>query len=204
MSPEIFEEHVANEQEINLCCHKLKSRVFEICRKKNLGEKLEESLNEIIYGVKCLVLTVEQVAILLDKLEGATYDMIRKKYKISCDAVVERILMRTACGKAWKRKMKGGGEPIFSALDSFKLIRIVKERAEDINCLSTCEARAIIYNLQTARIQKAREILYQCNCQSLASKVRMRDPDSSWLSKMSQRSGISFMAPEQLETLRRM
>ena len=76
--------------------------------------------------------------VLISKLEGGTYKAVGKKYGISSDQVLERILLRTACGKFWSENMKGGEEPIFSILDTEKF---VSYSHSNLKCLDDREKR---------------------------------------------------------------
>ena len=99
--------------------------------------------------------------------------------------------------------MNGGGDHILSAIDEKKKKKCVEERANDINCISTYVARLLVHNLQESRIRKAKHILEICKCYQLASKIKAKTPDPTWLKKAAARMGIKVMPKQELERARR-
>ena len=139
----------------------------------------------------------------MSKLEGGTYKTVRTKHGISSDQVLERALLRTACGKFWSENMKGGGEPIFSVLDAVKFVSYIKERENEIDCVPTCEARRIVSIIQKERVEKARELLHHCECHVLAEKVKMREPDDTKKKKKGKAFGLTIVPKCEIEKVRR-
>ena len=166
-------------------------------------EGFKENLIELINAVLVEILSPLQVNVLISKLEGGTYKDLRKKYGIRSDQVLERALLRTACGKFWSENMKGGGEPIFSILDTEKFVSYIEERENEIDCVPTCEARRILTIIQKERVTKARELLHHCECHVLAEKVKMREPDDTWLNKKGKALGLKIIPKCEIEKVRR-
>ena len=201
-----FNDNFVNEtNEILLNEWKLLSeRAKEYFLARNISDgDFKDSLIELINAVLEGHLSSLQVNILLSKLEGKTYKVVREKHGIKSDQVLERALLRTACGKYWNENMKGGGEPIFSILDIEKFVSYIEERENEINCVSTCEARRIVSIIQDERVTKARELLNRCGCPILAERVKMREPDDSWLNKKGKAFGLAIVPKCEIETMRR-
>ena len=99
--------------------------------------------------------------------------------------------------------MNGGGTTILSQLDEELFIKNVVDRAEDINCISTHAARVLAFELQKARIKKAKAILLLCNCPYLAGKLKVIVPDSTWLKKAAKKMGINVVPKQTIEEVRR-
>ena len=141
--------------------------------------------------------------IFIEKLVGCTYEKIGLRHKLT-DKIIGRVLYRTATGKYWDKKAEGGGESILSDLDISKFIRIVQERENDINCLSTCQAEKIALRLIHERAENAHELLMMCNCPKLAAKVKVvTDIDSTWLNNLAKRLNLNIVPKSDLETMRR-
>ena len=172
-------------------------------KKKRISSKIAEMLNELIDSAEKRILSIKQMQIFMSKIVGVSYASLRRKFNLSCDTVVERILKRTATGKRWDDNMKGGGDRILSDIDMVKFIDIIKERENDVNCLSTCQANKIVQYLQTERIYKAKELLYICHCDKIAAKLHIKEPDSTWLTNMSKRCNIAIVPRQDLERARR-
>ena len=177
---------------------------YLFCRLGEGEKKLKEMIAELFIGVARSELSQIQFEILLEKLDGMTFKKLKKIYGISSDSVISRVIKRTACGRFWDRSvMKGGRDSILSDLDVHEFVRIVKERENDINCLSTCEARKIVLHLQTQRVLKAQVLLMKCGCNTLVNKVHVKDPDPTWLQKMARKHGLLIVPSSELETMRR-
>ena len=145
-----------------------------------------------------------QFKIFMDKLKGLSYEALEKKYKIPSDSTMIVVINRTAQGRFWKRSvMKGGRDSILSTLDTALFVRIVMERENDINCLSTCEAYEIAVHLQMQRVLKAQKLLCACGCDGLANNIKVQKPHKTWLQKMAEDNGLSVVPPEDLERMRR-
>ena len=99
--------------------------------------------------------------------------------------------------------MKGGGEAIFSILDAEKFVSYIEERESEIDCVPTCEARRIVSIIQKERVAKAKELLYKCGCPTLAEKVKMREPDDTWLNKKGKAFGLNILPKCEIEKVRR-
>ena len=173
--------------------------------KKNITDSdFIESIEELCNCVEKKVLSELQFRIILDKLGGTTYDRLKSKYGIPSESTMAAAISRTAQGRYWdKSVLKGGREPILSDIDVSEFVQIVKERENDINCLSTCEAKQIAIHLQTQRALKAQRILLECGCEGLANNIRVQKPDKTWLLKMARRHGLSIVPSCELETMRR-
>ena len=149
------------------------------------------------------ILSKIQLRIFIDRLMGLTYDIICKRYHLT-DKILGRVLYRTARGKFWNKKMKGGGETLLSDLDAARFVDIVHERENDINCLSTCQAEKIALELLHERAEKAFELLNMCNCPKLAGKVKVvLHMDSKWLDDLTKRHNLNIVPKSDLETMRR-
>ena len=167
------------------------------------AEILSSVLTEILDAVPKGILNPLQVKILFSKLLGATIRDICSTFGINSIGLVETILKRTACGRKWDPGNKGGGTTILSKLDEELFIKNVIDRAEDINCISTHAARILAYQLQKARIKKAKTILVMCKCSQLADQLKVIVPDRSWLKKAAERMGILVVPKKTLEEVRR-
>ena len=159
---------------------------------KNITDaSFKESVRELLVGVDNKVLSELQFRIILDKLNGATYEELKSKYGISSESTMAVAISRTSQGRFWDKSIL------------LEFIQIVKKRENDINCLSTYEAKQIAIHLQTQRVLKAQRILLECGCEGLANNVRVQRPDKTWLLKMARKHGLSIVPSSELETMRR-
>ena len=199
-----FEFHLAFEGSEKEQIDRMRTHVFSYLRCKQIeSESLKEIINELLKGAECGTLSVFQLHIFISKFTGASFKTLKKMYGISSDAVISRIVKRTACGKHWDKYMKGGRDSLLSDLDISEFVKIVEERESDINCISTCEARKIAIHLQELRIEKARKLLFMCGCYNLANELHTIEPDPTWLLKMARRHGLSIVPRAELEKMRR-
>ena len=167
-------------------------------------EEFRENVRELYEGVVNSELSLLQFKIFMDKLKGLSYEALEKKYKIPSDSTMTVVINRTAQGRFWDRSvMKGGRDSILSTLDIAHFVHIVRERENDINCLSTCEAYEIAVYLQTQRVLKAQMLLCACGCEGLANNLKVQRPHKTWLQKMAEDNGLSVVPPEDLERMRR-
>ena len=204
--PSNIDNFVETSSEVALELIQIRSRlelVFSLTLKGD-DIKLKKIILELYTGVLHSHLSRNQFNILLDKIDGMTYKNLRAKYNLSSDTVLSRVLKRTACGRYWEKGVsKGGRNKILSDLDLEEFVQVIRERENDINCISTCEARKVALYLQAQRVSKAQAILIKCGCHDLASKLKIRDPDPSWLLKMSNQLGLSIVQSDELERMRR-
>ena len=170
----------------------------------NIPQRQHDMVMELINAATYKsILSKRQVRIFIEKLIGRTYGQIGERYHLT-DKIIGRVLYRTATGRYWGKDMKGGGETILSDLDMDKFIKIVHDRENDINCLSTCQAVKIALRLQHERAEKAYELLNMCKCPKLAGKVEVNlDMDPTWLQKMAKAHNLNIMPKSDLDTMRR-
>ena len=172
-------------------------------KRQSIGKDFKANIFELIKAVERNILTKVQIEALILKISGSSFEKIANILGLGSKIVVQRLIKRTACGKRWEPSMKGGGDKLLSDLDEELFKMNVEERAKNINCISTHVAKKLAYNLQEARLEKAREILKECKCNNLVKKLKTKEPTASYLKKAAERMGIKVMPRQELEAARR-
>lgn len=105
-------------------------------------------------------LSAEQVAIFNDYCSGKyTYDEIKRRFHISCNNVIIRIVIRTIQLLYWCYGFKGGNDPYLSKRDIMKFGSMIYDFANDINCVTCSTAIQLAHDLKTSRKKKAKIFL---------------------------------------------
>ena len=172
-------------------------------KRQSIGKDFKTNIFELIKAVERNILTKVQIEALILKISGSSFEKIAKTLELGSKIVVQRLIKRTACGKRWEPSMKGGGDKLLSDLDEELFKMNIEERAKNINCISTHVAKKLVYNLQEARLKKAKEILNECKCNNMAKKLKAKVPTASYLKKAAERMGIKVMPRQELEAARR-
>ena len=164
-------------------------------------------LQELVSGALNGLLSVRQVVAFMKKLSGCQYADLRDDLLTSHDVKVSKVLEKTALGIKYDPlipKNNNGRNPILSDLDCQIFKKLVNDAADDANCLSTCNARTIVAQLNKNRLKKAKYMLNCAGCTKLAAKVkRIKDPADSWLKKFCGQHGIKVANSQELEFARR-
>ena len=182
----------------------IRYRIIKWIVDNKIKADIKSAVDELIECTQDGILSIKQLEIFSEKLTGSTFKEIRQKHGFSSDSVPMRIIKRTACGNRWDVQMKGGGESILSDVDVQKFVDAVHEREDELNCISTCEARKIALTLQSSRIKNAKKLLILCGCERQASKLRIKKPDPTWLQKMARKHGLMVSPSQEIEKMRRL
>jgi hypothetical protein len=162
---------------------------------------------ELKRNVSIGLLTEEQVAIFIDRMrepKAATYFKLRKKYNIKYDKSLIRCFVRTASGRKWSRNMIGGNDLYLSEVDQHLFLEIVRDRCDDMNCITTSCAYDVAFTLRSKRDKTAQYILIQMGLPLLA--LHLGDvfyPSQSWLKHFCDSKNIKICRAQQIELARR-
>ncbi|EAX90358.1 hypothetical protein TVAG_435110 [Trichomonas vaginalis G3] len=108
---------------------------------------------ELDHYVRQNILTRDKLDI-LEKELADKHTSKKSFYSINSNTVT-RALLRTATCLKWQRGMKGGGVTLLSAPDEIKFKNLVNEMANELNCITTAMARAVVYELNEYRLKFA-------------------------------------------------
>jgi hypothetical protein len=136
----------------------------------------------------------------IDPHDGLEHRLAGKQQQSHC-------LRKTALGLRWEPWCAGGNEPILCDEDMVRFQRIVQMQGQDLNCISTPQAQAIVRHLRMVRLESAVELLEKFGCPQLAVSIRkdysVEPPTHQWLKEFASTMDIRVCAPAQLEEMRR-
>lgn len=133
-----------------------------------------------------------------------TYDNLRKKYKLSCNKVIVRVIVRTVQLQRWNYNSDGGNDPYLNNRDLQKFNRTILDFAEDINCTTSSCAMQLAKDLHIARYKKAVLFLNSINKINLISHLRLRfGPSKEYLYEIIRKLDLNIVSSQTLEFGRR-
>jgi hypothetical protein len=129
----------------------------------------------------------------------------RAEHQLSKEAL-QTCLRRTAFGEFWEPGHKGGAYSYLCPDDADKFKAILREKAQEMDSVTTPTALALARELCEARRPKVVKLLEAVGMTTEAEELRRRqidDPDPTWLNHVATRFGISLKNPEAIENARR-
>ena len=170
---------------------------------KNADKLLVNYLEELVKSAMDKILNPLQVIALIQKIQGATYNEIKKEMNLN-DTQVSKILEKTALGIKWDETHNGGRYSVLSSVDKEIFIHKIEDAVSDVNCVATCTARCLVVQLNKNRLKRARYLLRNAGCDQLFKRVtRNMNPDDTWLKKFCSSNGILVVRSQDLEAARR-
>lgn len=162
-------------------------------------------IDEIIDALKLGYLSKNQVEIIKDRaINNLTYEELIKKFNISGKTALTHCLLRTCLLKFWDYSMPGEGVEYLSQYDKDIFIHIIKNTADDQNCVPSIYAVSLAFHIKKYRYQKAFHFLTAMGNQQLASHcINVSPPSKSWLATCIQDTEIRIVSCQQIELLRR-
>ena len=113
---------------------------------------------------------------------ASTYDVLIKKYNLSCPNVLVRCFVRTVSGRHWKPGSNGGSDSYLSELDMHLFKEKIKEASDEINCITHQDAEFIAVQLKSKRIMSAANLLIKMKLNKLLDKLEIiEEPSSGWI-----------------------
>jgi hypothetical protein len=152
------------------------------------------------------------------KAEGLSYQDILTSYSYQNPNTQEikhlygkdaltRCFRRTVLGQYWQPWSTGGTDPCLCPDDIKLFLQKIITQTDDLNCLSTIQAKELCKLLQQERLKKAATLLHSIACDGIADSLMaptsVQTPSSSWLNQICSRVGVSVLKPEEIEQARR-
>ena len=151
------------------------------------------------------VLSDIQVDILDRRLRGTSYDDIVDEFHLSGNQALTSCIIRTVQGRNWTPGTMSGKNAFLSHIDQHLFHEIVKEAADEINCITTHEAFTQAMLLKRSRHKIAIDLLIQSNSEKLIPRLdKQEEPSNHWLVNHCNRVGIIICRPQTLELARRL
>jgi hypothetical protein len=131
------------------------------------------------------VLSTEQMRVWDMRAAGYHYDQIISTIKwireeddseisLSGHRALCTCLKRTSLEQRWEPKVKTNHIVYLSNTDLLEFQNLIEERADDLCCVYTFEAKDLAYSLHQRRIQSAIEKLHFVKCPDLARKIEKK------------------------------
>lgn len=149
-------------------------------------------------------LSVDQFRIFNDYINKKSFDQLKKKYHISCNNVIVRIVARTIQLQRWTYHMVGGNDSYLNNRDLNKFNKTILDYAEDINCITASTALQLARDLHTARYKKAVLFLNSINKINLISHIKLKNgPSKEYIYEIIKKLDLNIVSAQTLEFGRR-
>ena len=150
-------------------------------------------------------LSAIQIQIIEARLTShSTYSQLIRQFNISGRTPLAHALQRTAAMEYWTSGMEATGTSYLSKYDEDLFLKIIKDAADDCNCLPAIYAVSLAHYLKKKRNSKAFFLLMSLSCNELASKFINTDPPSrTWLFQKVNRINIKIVTGQTIEFERR-
>jgi hypothetical protein len=119
---------------------------------------------------------------------------------------LQTCLKRAALGLTWLPGHKGGQRAYLCQDDADGFKRILQDRAEKMNCVTTPTAVRLARRLRGIRQRKAIGLLESIGLGGTAAQLRsqvIKDPDPTWLNHFAERMDLHLKNPQPIEQARR-
>ena len=148
--------------------------------------------------------TDEQMDIFLFLKDGHSWKDTEITFHLTGPQVVSTVILNTATGYRWERGAKGGRKTIISTADSLELLKQLRERADQADCVPTYEALTIAEGLLDYRRIRAEYLLNDVRSNRLLDRI---DDDKRFtimqLKLLIESSGLTLANKQDLAELRR-
>ena len=159
---------------------------------------------ELAQYVTAGTLSKSQFDILRLKLCGASYEHILAQKLASGPCALSHCLRRTCLCLYWCPGLKTGPDPYLCAPDTEKFRELVCEACDDVNCVTTCRALHLAFDLRRERLRRAAKLLLSAGCDRLADGLGDPIPPSRpWLNTVCSNLEIHLCRAQELEAARR-
>ena len=146
----------------------------------------------------------EQMDIFLFIKNGHTWKETENMFGLTGPQVISGIILSTATGYRWDRGSKGGRKTIISTVDSHELLRQLRERADQADCVPTYEALTIAEGLLSYRRTRAEYLLNDVHSYRLIERI---DDDQQFtimqLKILIEKNGLRLANKQDISELRR-
>ena len=145
-----------------------------------------------------------QKKIITARLAGHSLEKIRTDLKISSDAKVLRIIKRALSGNTWTA-FTTGRTPAIGAVQEIFIKTIVKERADELDCIDTNELISIVEDINGRYMHREYMLALLMNHPSLATELLHAECEISYqyLNLWVHANGMELKSPQKLVHLRR-
>ena len=165
---------------------------------------LSPEFEELAQYVTAGTLSKTQNDILRLKLCGASYEHILAQKLASGPCALSHCLRRTCLCLRWCPGLKTGPDPYLCVPDTEKFRELVSQACDDVNCVTTCKALHLAFDLRRERLRRATKLLLCAGCDRLADGLRDPIPPSRpWLNSVCSHLDIHLCRAQELEAARR-